>query len=329
MNFRDLAIALEVFDIDRLDCDQRSYMCSDVDELSYGMSVDRFVFGQTMDVICRENIKKRFVVRKPEKRKFKNKVIAVDLGGSSLKMCFWMRENGEFHVKETVIKQLDDFYDLTASEFIDKEIKWFLLGLGVTMEECDYTLSFSYRFETITDDTIKVMCFSKKWQFSKLNPLLTFKTPFCCILNDVTALMISAYKDNSINLAFISGTGFNAAISTGEEIFVTEMGQETVSDISVDEILGGMSTYKNTGCNMPVAKDDPISEIRIIIKRRLLTFLIKYFIDLYRDDGRRINIVLNGTCFIKHPTIIEEVRNECDISKVEDATISFFKNISI
>ncbi|OQS55779.1 hypothetical protein EHP00_1944 [Ecytonucleospora hepatopenaei] len=345
-----------------------------------------------------------------KKHEFKKYVITADLGGSTFKMRFYRRNNRIYEeiMKEDISlenktfssnnclsgssatlinssssssiptmlsgEELLKLKDTKVEDFIEDNLKAFMIKCNLKEEDTDFTLSFSYKFTKINGKTIKLDSFSKNFQFCRKNSVVSFKMNFIYIVNDCVAMMYAGYDENCFNIAFVSGTGYNMCyLDENNKICVTEAGQYFYKNKKLDEILGGMNTLSNTRdiiegnvesnienndkdiiegniesntedndkdiiegdtkniiiCGEKVESyEHYVAVARILMRQYLLEKSVVACINHLNKQKKKVNLILNGTGFIKATFLLEEFRKKYKyhVKVKTHATIEYFIN---
>lgn len=154
-------------------------------------------------------------------------ILAIDFGGTSLKLGFYDLTTGvRVEIKTQVIKipQKDEIQALDAFDWVASKVRSFL-------EDCTNNtdiiagLTFSYAMEQTSLCTGKILSLGKNFHFKKLEPgsdpikLLTksftkenLNISLVALANDTVATLMSVdKKENQHRIGIVLGTGTNAA----------------------------------------------------------------------------------------------------------------------
>lgn len=305
------------------------------------------------------------IIDLPQKKKFKEYILGIDVGGSTFKMNLSKNtsknivksekstvvENHEGNAPgkrknkkddkpgknetENVVKgsTIDSIViplgapvETNVGEFIDKRIEEICQKNGISPMNCDCAVSFSYPIENITENQIKILRFVKNYQFERDTEIVMKYAPKF-IYNDSVAVLLSNMRDNMFNVVFICGTGVNCAFVKNKKLVNMELGIMKFQGVTVDQLLGGINCMESKLPNLSL--HHPRVQNRIALKIKLLQEFISAIVEKEWDGKQKLNMIINGSMFESGSEMIlaleEKFKTRVNYSR--EGTVNYYEKL--
>ncbi|ORD93779.1 PTPA [Enterospora canceri] len=257
----------------------------------------------------------------------KRDAVAIDLGGSTLRISlFEYNKKEEIHHQKGLLEhKIENKVEERVEKYIQRHLDLFMATNSIKESEVDIFLTFSYDFTMISPNRIRLLDFSKIWQFPRVNEAEFEFTPYC-IVNDSVAVVLSKYDPEMFNIAFVCGTGFNCCYAEDGMVVDTEMGMCEFGNTTLDSLLAGGNLVKVDGS---FDLTDPLTKERLEKKLLLLKETILVVVRKKWNRSKKLNLILNGSVFKSGQKIIDEIADEleCVITLSQNATLEFVMNM--